>query len=157
MRCKSTNKSKIWRIIQERDKQAIYLLNWKNWTSSTHIAHRDFTAHCCLLLSGHIGIPVANQTVILHTVVLMANQPVCVHFAFSLVGEGNTWGIVTLTKPSGWSSVKCDEKNLGNRLFSPKFPKISIELWLSHLDSLYTQMFQRYLSENLFVNFNLWK
>lgn len=97
----------------------------KNWTSSTHIAHRDFTAHRCLLLSGHIGIPVANQTVILHTVVLMANQPVCVHFAFTLVGEGRTWGKVTLSKPSGWLIVKCDEKNLTNRVLSPKFHKIS--------------------------------
>lgn len=57
------------------------------WTGSTHSGHRDVAAGRCLLLPGHVRIPVTNQTVILHTVVLMANQPVCVHFAFTLATE----------------------------------------------------------------------
>lgn len=54
---------------------------------NTHVPYRGLTASHRLLLSGHVGIPVANQTVILHAVALMANKPICIHFAFALTGE----------------------------------------------------------------------
>lgn len=59
--------------------------------SAAHRAHRDLAACRCLLLPpSHVGVPVANQAVVLHAVVLMANQPVRVHFAFALVRKENS-------------------------------------------------------------------
>lgn len=69
------------------------MLGWLTATKrmgSTHSGHRDLAAGRHLLLAGHVRVPVANQTVILHTVVLMANQPVRVHFAFTLATEERT-------------------------------------------------------------------
>lgn len=64
-------------------------------TCLTHVVHRDVAAGQDLLLSGLVGVPVANQAVVLHTVVLMAHQPVCVHFAFTLTGEQDTGCLTT--------------------------------------------------------------
>ena len=50
----------------------------------TYISHRALASNKSLFLPGHVGIPVAHQAVILDTVVLMPNQPVRVHFAFTL-------------------------------------------------------------------------
>lgn len=63
---------------------------WTTRTSWTHVAHGNLTSCYHLLLPGLAGVPVADQTVVLHAVVLVADQPVRVHFAFTL--PARCWG-----------------------------------------------------------------
>jgi hypothetical protein len=54
----------------------------------THIGHRAPAVSDWFLLAGQVGVPVADQAVVLHAVVLVTHQPVGVHLTFPLNGAG---------------------------------------------------------------------
>lgn len=62
-------------------------MNVTKTTKTTYIPYRHVAPNRGFFLSWDIGVPVAHQTVILNAVVLVTNQPVGVHFSFSLKNQ----------------------------------------------------------------------
>ena len=54
----------------------------------THVSHRAPAVGHRFLFAGQVGVPVADQAVVLHAVVLVTDQPVGVHLPFPLKGAG---------------------------------------------------------------------